>query len=339
MKLALLRLTNHGFEMNDLERRLLNDYQRGFPLSAEPFDEIARGCGATVTEVMDIYRRLSASGAVSRIGAVFAPNCIGVSTLAAMQVPEERLADVAQRVTARAEVNHNYEREHSWNLWFVATAPDRARLAAALAAIERECGLAVMSLPLETDFHIDLGFDLDNGTVPVRGSRATATPIELNAEEAALVAALQPGIPIAIRPYTELARRAGMTEPTVIAQLQCWIDAGVIRRFGVVVRHHELGFGANAMVVLDVPDAEVVAIGRRLAAEQEVTLCYRRPRALPQWRYNLFCMIHGQSREAVLAQLAGLLARCGAARYPNEILFSRRRFKQRGARYVREAAA
>ena len=92
------------------------------------------------------------------------------------------------------------------------------------------------------------------------------------------------------------------------------------------------------MVVIDVPDAEVSRLARRLAREQEVTLCYRRPRRLPHWRYNLFCMIHGRSREAVLAQIAALFERCGVARYPTEILFSRRCFKQRGAHYAGEAA-
>jgi DNA-binding Lrp family transcriptional regulator len=152
------------------------------------------------------------------------------------------------------------------------------------------------------------------------------------------VAALQPGIPVDARPYAELGRRAGTTESGAIAQLQRWLEAGVIRRFGVVVRHQELGFGANAMVVLDVPDAEVGWAGRRLAAAHRVTLCYRRPRVLPQWRYNLFCMIHGRSREAVLAQLAQLFERGGLSDYPLEILFSCRRFKQRGARYVEEVA-
>ncbi|MDH3286864.1 MAG: Lrp/AsnC family transcriptional regulator [Betaproteobacteria bacterium] len=324
--------------MDGLELQLLNDFQRGFPLCPEPFGEIARRCNIDPAKVIGAYRKLAAEGAVSRIGAVFAPNCVGASTLAAMRVPQERLSEVAQCVSAYHEVNHNYEREHDWNLWFVVTAPDKARLTDVLAEIERECGLGVMSLPLEEDFHIDLGFDLRDGTVPARGSRPAVGPLELTADESALVAALQPGIPVAPRPYAELGRRAGMTESGTIAQLQRWLGAGVIRRFGVVVRHHELGFGANAMVVLDVPDPEVGRAGRRLAAAHGVTLCYRRPRALPQWRYNLFCMIHGRSREAVLAQLAPLCERGGLADYPREVLFSCRRFKQRGARYVEEAA-
>lgn len=324
--------------MDGLELRLLNDFQRAFPLCPDPFAEIGRRCDAGAAEVIAAYRKLAAEGVVSRIGAVFAPNCVGASTLAALQVPEDRLSDVAQRVSAHREVNHNYEREHEWNLWFVATAPDRERLAAVLAEIEHECGLTVLSLPLEEDFHIDLGFDLRDGTVPVRGSRDLAGPLDLSAAEAALVATLQPGIPIIGRPYAELGRRAGMTESRAIAQLRRWLEAGVIRRFGVVVRHHELGFGANAMVVFDVPDAKVDQAGRCLAAAQEVTLCYRRPRALPRWRYNLFCMIHGRSREAVLVQLAALCERCGLLDFPSEVLFSRRRFKQRGAHYVAEAA-
>lgn len=326
----------HGFGVGEFELRLLNEFQRGFPLCVEPYHAVARQCSVDTAGVIEAYRRLAASGALSRIGAVFAPNSVGASTLAAMRVPAARLSEVARRVSAHREVNHNYEREHEWNLWFVVTAPDSARLAEVLSDIQRECGLAVMSLPLERDFHIDLGFDLHTGTVPVRGSRAAVAPVRLNPVQAALVAALQPGIPLSPRPYAELARRAGMTELEVIAQLWRWVGTGVIRRFGVVVRHHEVGFGANAMIVLDVPDAEVDRVGRRLAAEQQVTLCYQRPRRLPQWCYNLFCMIHGRARDAVLSRIADVLAHCAAADYPREVLFSRRRFKQRGAHYLEE---
>jgi DNA-binding Lrp family transcriptional regulator len=92
------------------------------------------------------------------------------------------------------------------------------------------------------------------------------------------------------------------------------VDEGLIRRFGVVVRHHELGLEANAMCVWDVPDAEVSALGRRLAQEAAVTLCYRRSRVPPDWPYNLFCMIHGSAREEVLAARADSPSRLGLDR-------------------------
>lgn len=145
----------------ELERHLLNDYQRGFPLSPTPFRDIAEDLGASETEVLENLRDLAERRVVSRLGPVFAPRRIGASTLAAMAVPPERLAEVADRVSALPEVNHNYEREHHYNLWFVLTAPDQRHLDQVLADIEESTGLPVMSLPLLEDFHIDLGFPLD----------------------------------------------------------------------------------------------------------------------------------------------------------------------------------
>ena len=148
-----------------------------------------------------------------------------------------------------------------------------------------------------------------------------------------LLAAIQHGLPLVPRPYADIGARLGLSEADVVARLQRLKDAGVIRRYGVVVRHHELGYRANAMVVWDVPDAQVRALGQCLAGFDFITLCYQRPRRLPQWRYNLYCMIHGKSREEVLAHLEWMVNRCDLQGLAHEALFSRRRFKQRGAVY------
>jgi DNA-binding Lrp family transcriptional regulator len=111
------------------------------------------------------------------------------------------------------------------------------------------------------------------------------------------------------------------------------IDQGVIKRLGVVVRHHELGYQANAMVVWDVPDAWVDAMGQQLGADSRVTLCYQRPRVPGRWPYNLFCMVHGQDRDEVRQQVARLVATTGVRARAHKVLFSGRRFKQHGARY------
>lgn len=146
-----------------IESRLLNDFQRDFPLVPRPFARIADALGVGEDEVLEGLAALQAAGKVSRVGAVIRPNSVGASTLAALAVPQERLAEVAAIVSARPEVNHNYEREHRWNLWFVVAAPSRADVLRAVAAIEAQTGLAALELPLVTDFHIDLGFDLDAG--------------------------------------------------------------------------------------------------------------------------------------------------------------------------------
>lgn len=149
-----------------------------------------------------------------------------------------------------------------------------------------------------------------------------------------LVACIQGGLPLSARPYAEIGKTVGLEESAVMQRLQRLMDIGVIKRFGVVVRHHELGYRANAMVVWDVPDEQVDELGRCLKQFDFVTLCYQRPRCLPQWPYNLFSMIHGQDRDKVLASLEQLVSQCGLASIPHEVLFSRRRFKQRGAYYA-----
>lgn len=161
--------------------------------------------------------------------------------------------------------------------------------------------------------------------------------MDVTERDLCLIGAVQQGLPLVARPYAEIGRRCGMSEQDVIDGLKMLIETGVIKRFGVIVRHHELGYNANAMVVWDIPDDDVAEAGRRLGAFDFVTLCYRRPRRLPAWPYNLFSMIHGRDREAVLAQMESLASQCGLTNVPHEPLFSTRRFKQRGARYRMQA--
>lgn len=321
--------------LGELEFKLLNDYQRDFPLIAHPFAELARGLGVGESTVIATLQSLQQRGLVSRIGAVFRPNVVGVSALAALAVPVDRLDEVAAMVSALTEVNHNYQREHHFNLWFVATASSVAHLHAVFKALELACGCGpVLVLPLLEQFHIDLGFGLAPATAHYfHNEMATPTElaaIELSEAERALMAVLQIGLPLVTRPFAAL----GWAEADAIALLARWTATGVIKRFGVVVRHHELGYTANAMVVWDVPDADVSQVGIRLANSGQVSLCYRRPRALPHWPYNLFCMVHGKDRQEVVQRIATLVQTCGLNVYPHEILFSCRRFKQCGARYV-----
>jgi DNA-binding Lrp family transcriptional regulator len=325
--------------MSPLEFRLLNDFQRRFPLAPQPYAVLAETLGATEHEVIAALARLRAEGAVSRIGAVFRPGAVGASTLAAIAVPPERLAEVAHLVSSCREVNHNYEREHRYNLWFVAGAPDEQRLAAALERIERAAGVEVLSLPLVEEYHIDLGFPLD--AFHKREPSAPAAPKRAVLDTAGrrLVAALEYGLPFISRPYAALAARAGCEEGAVIERLAAWQTEGLIRRLGVIVRHHELGYRANAMAVWDVPDALAPRFGRALAASDGVTLAYRRARHPPQWPYNLYCMIHGVDRDRVARRIAALARALGLARFPHEALFTRTRFKQTGPRVASLAEA
>jgi DNA-binding Lrp family transcriptional regulator len=325
--------------MNDsFEFRLLNEFQRDFPLCAAPFAELAVRLGVAEQVILQKLANLRLEGKISRVGAVFAPKRIGASTLAAMAVPAGELEAVAAAVNRFPEVNHNYEREHRYNLWFVVTAASEERLQAALRAIEQVAGHPLLTLPLLEEFHIDLGFPLACAGAARSPAAIVERPVApippIDEAERRLLSVLQEGLPLFIRPFALIAERIGASENEVLARIGKWLDNGAIKRFGVVVRHRELGYTANAMLVHNLPDDRVSEIGRSLAGESAITLCYRRPRIAGEWPYNLFCMIHGQQRSAVLATIAELRQRHGLEDFAHDVLFSLTRFKQNGARYA-----
>jgi len=322
------------------ELKLLNDYQRDFPLITRPFARLARETGLPEAQVLACLDDWVANGTVSRVGPVFSPRRVGASTLAALKAPPAILNDIAQMVSMHSEVNHNYAREHEWNLWFVVTAPDGGTLERVLRQIRRDTGCAVIALPLRSEYHIDLGFDLVHGQrTASRRALGPVQMVEMTAGQTRLLGALQVGVPLVSRPFASVGHRIGESEREVIDQVATWLDEGVIKRFGVVVRHHELGYRANAMCVWNVPDDQVDAIGARLAKAPGVNLCYRRERAGSEWPYNLYCMLHGRDRDEVRSRLEGLRWECDLQRYPSEILFSTQRFKQCGAHYARDVVS
>ncbi len=143
-----------------LMQNLLNEYQHNFPLSSTPYVDIADRLGVAEQQVLDLLKQLDEKNILSRVGAVFRPHRIGVSTLAAMAVPENRLEKVADLISSYSAVNHNYERQHHFNLWFVLTAEKQESLEQIMADMEMKSGIRIMSLPMEQEYHIDLGFSL-----------------------------------------------------------------------------------------------------------------------------------------------------------------------------------
>ncbi|MDY0013566.1 MAG: AsnC family transcriptional regulator [Rhodocyclaceae bacterium] len=147
-----------------------------------------------------------------------------------------------------------------------------------------------------------------------------------------LVVLTQAGLPLVPRPYHHLAQALGISGEEVQARLAAMQQQGVIRRIGSVPNHYALGYGANGMSVWDVPDERVDELGARVGSLAFVTHCYRRPRHLPDWPYNLFAMVHGRSREEVLAQVSTIAELLGPACRSHDVLFSSRILKKTGLR-------
>jgi DNA-binding Lrp family transcriptional regulator len=167
----------------------------------------------------------------------------------------------------------------------------------------------------------------------VRETKAQ-TPLDaaLDATDRRLMVATQAGLPRLPRPYHELALQLGIGADEVLQRLRRMLDSGVIRRIGAVPNHYAIGYTANGMSVWDVDDARIDELGAKVGALEFVTHCYRRPRRLPDWPYNLFAMVHSQNREEVAARVAQIAALLGDACRAHDILYSTAILKKTGLR-------
>jgi DNA-binding Lrp family transcriptional regulator len=157
----------------------------------------------------------------------------------------------------------------------------------------------------------------------------------LDERDRRLIAATQGGLPLVPRPYEALAGELGVSVDWVTTRLKTMLDQGLIRRIGAVPDHMRLGYTANGMTVWNVADDRVDELGAKVGALPSVSHCYRRPRALPEWPYNLFAMVHGQAREEVEREAARIRALLGEACHGFDILYSTAILKKTGLRLAR----
>ncbi|MCU4924467.1 Lrp/AsnC family transcriptional regulator [Halobacteria archaeon AArc-dxtr1] len=347
--------------IDDVDAAIVDGYQSGFPITERPFHQVGEELGVDEDEAIERVRELRSAGILRRFGPVLNPPVIGSSTLAAVRAPEDRFDEIADVINGYRQVNHNYARDHEWNMWFVVTAGSRERRDEILAEIEARTGCAVLVLPMLTDYYIDLEFPVVNADRFAReslvsgadgdatdgqpdavsraaGTDASATRIsesatsDLSAFESELLLSIQDGFPLSTTPYRDVAAELDVPVEDVLRAIERLRGNGCIKRIGCIVNHLVTGFDANCMVVWDVPDEELDERGERAGGLPYVTLCYHRPRR-PEldWPYNLFTMIHGRDPEAVDAKIDEL-----AAEYlpvTHERLYSTETLKQTGARY------
>ena len=319
--------------LNETDLALVDRWQRGFPLVERPFAKLGEEFGFDEVATLAALQRVSDAGVLSRIGAVVRPLTLGASLLAAMRVPQRRLEEVADIVSSERLVNHSYERTHPINLWFVVAGPRSSDVRATINRIERRTGIVVLDLPLARAYHIDLGFPLRSNSCS-RSPRAPASPdYRPHPTDQTLLAAIEDGLPLVERPFRELSKSLGIHETDIIDALQRLLAAGVITRFGCVIRHRPLGYTANAMAVWNISDATVDLVAGKFARNPRVSLCYRRPRRLPDWPYNLFCIVHAKTRRDAHAVIDDLNLVGETGLNEQATLFSTHCFKQRGASF------
>lgn len=156
--------------------------------------------------------------------------------------------------------------------------------------------------------------------------------IDINQQKKILME-LTSGLPICEEPYKELAEKINVTQDVLFEFIQDLIDSNVIHRFGMVLDQEAIGYKENAIVVWDIPDEEVDQIGALLGLQEKISLCYHRPRQLPDWPYNLFTLIHGKTKHDVISELNKIIESNGIGNYASDVLFSAETFKASGKRF------
>ena len=152
-----------------------------------------------------------------------------------------------------------------------------------------------------------------------------------------VVLATQAGLPLVPEPYHAVAQQLGVPAGEVMARMRRMLASDVIRRIGVVPNHYRVGYRANGMSVWDVPDERADELGAKIGTLPFVSHCYRRPRHLPEWPYNLFAMVHGTNRPEVEEKFAHIAALIGGAAHAHTVLYSKRILKKTGLRLAAES--
>lgn len=324
--------------MDDLKRRLIDDWQGGCPLCERPFAVMAERLESSEDAVLQTLRELLADGTLTRFGPLYQIERLGGAfSLAALQAPEAEFERIAAVVNAFPEVAHNYRRDHAFNMWFVLATETPAGMNDAVECIAAATGLPVFNFPKEREYFIEARFAvgarrIESTKPPTERKTVSSLSPERLAELRPLILATQAGLPLTLQPYHAIAAQLGTDAAAVIADLQVLLDAGAIRRIGVVPNHYRIGYAANGMTVWDVADEKVDELGEQIGVLEFVTHCYRRPRHLPDWPYNLFAMAHGASRDEVAAKAVRIAAILGDACRARDILYSTRILKKTGLR-------
>jgi DNA-binding Lrp family transcriptional regulator len=320
--------------LDEADKKLLNLMQGSFELSRRPFAHVAGLAGLTEDEVMERVQRLLDKRIIREITPIFDTRALGYqSMLVAAKVDSEHPHRAAKIINSHPGVTHNYLRNHDFNLWFtIAVEPGtKLGLQGTLDVLAAETGAqSIRQLPTLKLFKIRMDLEMEAGTDALAAAGEAAEPreldpIELSDADVETIRATQGPMPVVPEPYAPAAERLGVSQEEVLERLGSLRGREGLRRVAAILYHRRAGFSANGMGVWKVPEDEVLATGKRMAAFRGVSHCYQRP-TYPDWPYSVFTMAHGRSKEECDAILDSIAAATGITE--RATLYSSTEFKK-----------
>ncbi|MBK8294009.1 MAG: Lrp/AsnC family transcriptional regulator [Solirubrobacterales bacterium] len=327
--------------LDDVDKKLMNVLQSGFPLIREPYAVMAGEAGISLSEALERTNRLLENRIIREITPIFDTRALGYSSmLVAAKVDSENPQRAAAVVNAHPGVSHNYLRNHDFNLWFtIATPPDsKLGLELSLERLMEEAGAESMrSLPTLTLFKINMNLEMEGGTDALASTVEAVPPREIEAQpyddtDIAVIKALQGPMAAIPRPFDAAAEEVGMSVDDFLAHLEGMKERHLLRRVAAILFHRRAGFSANGMGVWRVPEADIDTVGRRMASFRGISHCYQRP-TYEDWPYSVFTMAHGRNKVECDAILDAIAEDCGMGPDDRATLYSSTEYKKIRLRY------
>jgi len=326
--------------MDDLDKQILNEIQWTFPLVSQPFHDIAKKFDISTQVVKERLKNLKKTGVLRQLSAIFDTRKLGYkSSLVAMEIESDKLESVARQINRHPGVSHNYEREHQFNLWFTLATPPGTDLKTEVDKFKKIPGiLKIRMLPTIKLFKIGVKLEmLDDKKLEVKPSEEKKKILDVKfvptEEDKEFIRELQKDLEITDKPFLKAAQKLGMSEDQIFEKLKHYEEIGVMRRYAAILRHRDVGFVANGMIVWKVPEQRITEVGEKLGAFPQVSHCYQRP-VYPDWPYNVFSMIHCKSQEEANDMAKEIQTQIDVGEY--KILFSAKEFKKTRVEYFVE---
>ena len=326
--------------IDNLDKEILNEIQWTFPLVSQPYHEIAKKFDVSVEDIKKRLTNLKKIGILRQLSAIFDTRRLGYkSSLIAMKIDPDKLDYVAQQINRHPGVSHNYERNHEFNLWFTLAVPPGLDLKTEVDKFSKLAGIQkIRLLPTIKLFKIGVKLEMvDDKKHEVKPTEEKKkiqnvkfVPTE---EDKKFIRELQKDLKIVDKPFLNATQKLGLTEEQVFEKLRYYENIGVMRRFAAILRHRDVGFVANGMIVWEVPDERITEVGEKLGAFPQVSHCYQRP-VYKDWPYSVFSMIHCKSIDEAKNMAKEIQKEIQVDDY--KILFSAREFKKTRVEYFVE---
>ncbi len=302
--------------LDETDKQLLNLLQGGFPLVPRPYAEIATAAGLTEDEVLARTARLVKDRIIRQVTPIYDTRAFGYgSMLVAAKVPAENPWTPAKIINAHPGVSHNYLRNHEFNMWFTLAVEEDSKLGmqGTLDVLQELTGAeSIRQLPTLQLFKIRMDLKMDGDTKSLASAGVAVPPAETERQpydefDKKVVRATQGDLPIVSEPFAPAAKQLGISVESLIEHLEGMVERRLLRRVAAILFHRRAGFSANGMGVWQVDPERIEEIGIKMAAYRGISHCYQRP-TYADWKYQLFTMAHGRSKEECDAILDAIQA-------------------------------